>query len=470
LERPEALNINNGNYSGGKVAERWKQILRLALFAISGAIFPAAHAQWLPEWTGVWQHPEPVRTAGPLRLQVAADGSIFAVVSVTHHSVGRVDLVRFNHDGGFAWTREGTGSDFGGLVVTDGGRVAIAGNSSDFATVYVRVYDALTGNLVWQRDIAEGHTSDDRRVDRQQMAIDTSGNLMVVVSAGHDYVVMRFDADGNALPTWRHTVGSGDGVTSFAIVALPDGGAVISGQAGFHGSGYVTVRFDAMGDVVFAHQELGALGNPLGSSSVALDGDGNFVLAASPESLHGQPLAQVWKLSADGVELWKRELPFGVKDLRTTMIGGFQLAANGDPLVVVNQFFGPFRLVRLAASTGEIVWDVNAPVGGVPQTLALAPNGRTVIGGYEHLIGIPGGLTRMIEFDANGQPCRIASNSDQFRGVEFGASDTGWTILSSTESSAGVGEAVVYRYDADGPCSLNDLVFASGFDEIMSPK
>jgi hypothetical protein len=443
------------------------------VFAVLPTIFAcAAQAQWLPQWTTLWEYPDPFHTASPLLVRVDADGATFAVVDLTHHSLAHVALLRFDADGSLAWAREDTGFGLGGLVLMSGGRVAIAGRNDGFLTpVYVRVYDALSGDLAWQRDAGDGLTFDSL-FGTQQMALDASGNLMISAADNHGFVVIRFDSNGNALPTWQHAIGSLDGISAHSIVALPDGGAVVSGQGGFVHGGIVTVRFDAQGNEVFTDVELGDLGNPLGDALVALDTGGNVVVASSLESSSGVAIARVWRLSPDGQRLWTKVLPHPASPLNGTGIGegGLQLAANGDPLVVVDMGFGPFRLVRFAALTGEYVWNVNAPIGDFPTGLSQAPNGRLLIGGYET---IPGNLRtsiRLAEFDSNGTPCRIVATDNQLVLLQTGASATGWSVLGSTEYVDGVGnDAVLYRYDADGPCTLSDQVFANGFDGVVLP-
>ena len=63
----------------------------------------AARAEWQPQWSATWQHPESFHLAAPLRVRVANTGETFAAVGVTHHQVGHVALVKFDAAGNFAW-------------------------------------------------------------------------------------------------------------------------------------------------------------------------------------------------------------------------------------------------------------------------------------------------------------------------------------------------------------------------------
>jgi hypothetical protein len=447
--------------------EARKAALELAIALMLAMAASAAKAQWQPVWTTPWEHPAPFHTAQPLRVRVAADGAMFAAVSVTN--LGQVTLSRFNADGSFAWLREETGDSLGGIAFMNGGRVALSARSGGAGGLArIRVYDGLTGAPVWQRDVADGQFILGNIFEVEQLAIDASGNLMVAVTDINDYVVVRFDADGNALPEWRHTISSVGDVAAQGIVGLADGGAVVSGQGESLGGGYVTVRFDAQGNAVFADVDLGGIANPLGPSFVALDPNGDIVVASSPEGTHGVPQAQVWKLSPSGARVWTRVLPDPAPTFSSMLAQGLLLAANGDTIVSVSTPGRPFRLVRLDVATGDITQDVVAPIDGSPVSLALAPNGRVLVGGNDFLIqgqAVPG----MVEFDAGMAPCRVVAAGDPSGGIKVGAGGAEWSVLRSTASLAGAGaDAFMSRYDVDGPCTLNDHVFVNGFDEGVS--
>jgi outer membrane protein assembly factor BamB len=343
----------------------------------------------------------------------------------------------------------------------------IAGDGGSAETpIYVRLYDAATGGLLWNREAGGGRTRVDARYETPQLAIDALGNLMVLASDHGDYVVIRLDADGNALPTWRRTIDAGSDVLATAIVPLPDGGAVITGQGRILGGGNVTVRLDAQGSEIFTDLEVvGPF--PSGPAYLGIDSEGNTVVAAAQETPNGVPRAQVWKLSPNGARMWTTIVPNPGGPTSGMSIGGFALAANGDPLVEADAGAGaPFRLVRLDRATGVVVSDFNAPIGGSRSTFALAANGRVLIGGDApagggHVSG------RIAEFDANGEPCRVATTINMPSSVNAGAGLAGWSVLGATAFVQGVGnDALAARYDADGACTLTDRVFQDGFEAV----
>jgi outer membrane protein assembly factor BamB len=429
----------------------------------------AANAQWQPQWSTAWQHPETFHSASPLRVYVGADGATFAAVNVVHHAINHVALVRFNADGGFAWTQEHVASSLAGIACFGTDQVAIAGDGGAADTpVYVRVYDAATGELLWNREAGGGRTKVDAQVEMPQLVVDAAGNLMVLASDHGDYVVIRFDADGNALPTWRRTIDLDGDVLATAIVPLADGGAVVTGRGRILGGGNVTVRFDAQGNEVFTDVEIvGPF--PYGPAYLGVDSEGGVIVAAAQETPSGVPRAQVWKLSPYGARLWTTIVPNPGGPTSGMSIGGFTLAASGDTLIEADGGAGSvFRLVRLNATTGAVVADFNAPFGGTPSTLALASSGRVLIGGDSpagggHVSG------RIAEFDSSGEPCRIAGNLNLFSKVDGSAGNAGWSILGATSFVQGVGnDALAIHFDSDGACTLIDRVFSDGFEADMS--
>jgi outer membrane protein assembly factor BamB len=442
--------------------KRW---FRKSIALLMAAAASAANAQWQPQWSTAWQHPETFHSATPLRVCVGADGATFAAVNVVHHSLNHVALVRFNADGSFAWTQEHVATSLAGIAFVGKGQVAIAGDGGTAnSPVYVRLYDAATGDLVWSREAGGGRTRVDDRFETPQLVVDAFGNLMVLASDHGDYVVIRFDADGNALPTWRRTIDLDSDVLATAIVPLPDGGAVISGRGRVLGGGNVTVRLDAQGNEIFTDIEIvGPF--PYGPAYLGVDSGGNAYVAAAQETPNGVPRAQVWKLSPNGARLWTTIVPNPGGPTSNMSIGGFAMATNGDALIEADAGAGSlFRLVRLDGATGSVVSDFKAPIGGTPSTLALATNGRVLVGG-DGPVGGGHVLGAIAEFDAGGEPCRVATDINLASSVNAVAGSSGWSVIGVTTFVPGVGnDALAIHFDSDGACTLTDRVFSDGFE------
>lgn len=439
-----------------RTCRRWT--LATGLIAL---VSSAASAEWKPQWSTAWQHPELQHTAQPMRVGIAKDGATFALGGVTHHSQAHVALMKFDATGGFSWLRERVASSVVGMAFLNG-RVVIAGEGGTLAApVYLSSYDAATGDLIWDHLVAEGNTHGNTLGIPQQLSVDSNGNLMLVLSDHGDYVVARSDPDGNALPTWRRTIDQNNDVLATGIVALPDGGAILTGRGRQLGGGYVTARLDAQGSEVFTDVELGDLGNPLGPAYVALSPDGSVVIAATPESFDGVFLGQVWKLSSSGERLWTRVVPHPGGSFPSSMIDDLLLTADGDAVIETTGGSAPFRAWRLASSTGDVIWDVAAPISGSPTTLAITTSGRLLIGSGDS--GQESG--HIAELDAGGNPCRVANSLGMFSNVIAAAGTDGWSVLGASQVIPGTGRnAFISHFDEGGACTLTDVLFNDGFD------
>src|SRR5690606_35898781 len=174
--------------------------------------------------------------------------------------------------------------------------------------------------------------------------------------------------------------------------------------------------------------------------------------AAAPESSFGVPQAQAWKVAPDGTRLWTRVIEAPGVAHPNLDIGGFALAPDGDLVIAVNPPSGPFRVLRLAGDTGATRWEGTADIGDRSTGLALADDGRVLVGGFASIPGSGGRVTgRIAEFAADGKPCRHAVELDMQAKPRVAAGGDGWTVVGATPYMAGTGnDVVVRRYDRGG--------------------
>jgi hypothetical protein len=440
-------------------------IVRGILFVGFAFASECAAQPWLPLWSGV--QPINVEHARPLDVQVAPDGSVFVGAQFTRSNQGHAALLRFDDGGGLAWMRDaGTVSETAGIERLRSGQVTVFGVPWSGAGAFVSVY-ADGGEPVWAHEPSLGRLNVLRQ-DLHQLVEAANGDVLLNLSdqGSGDYVVARYAADGSERPAWRHAAGAHARATD--IAALADGGAVVTGIGIGLGGGYTTVRFDADGNARFGDLEPGDHGSPLGPAYVAVDADGGIVLAGTPEDgTMGVPEATVWKLDANGARSWKRvlgvdaEYPFG-RDLFR-----FRLAANGDALLVTDgggSASERLHLVRIAGADGRVLWDrvFSFSIGFgqfPPYGLAEAPNGRILLVGFvktEHST-----YARLIEFGADGEPCRQRDDESLHSVGAAVGSEHGWSV-----AAAGPDGLVAQRFDADGACDRPDPVFVDGFDGV----
>jgi hypothetical protein len=429
------------------------------------AAMPVA-ASWLPDWSVIWQSKGPLRSATVWAVRADEQGRLLIALNVTRAGSNAAVIARLNADGSLRWSREQVNAAIASVEWLDNDRVALLAQGE---TMVINVYDAQSGELIWSREVMQRNLCIDYRVDRNQLAMGMNGDLLVRARDNQDFVVIRFDRDGNALPEWRWSAGSSrpGPVCASEIVALADGGAIVSGQLQKIGGGYGTVRFHAMGLVRFSEVELGDIGNPLGPSHVLLDSKGNIFVSASPESSFGVPAHQIWKLTASGERLWLRRFPDPSHPNFSLRGAGLLLDDEDDVLVTMTGLDDVVHLLRIDWESGDIERDTPSSARGEVTAFSRASNGRVLIGST-YFIPSAGGDTAwsMAEFAADGNRCRWIEAHPT---LDYGLakwSDAGWLVVGSTAYVAGLGsEELALRYDSNGPCMPADAIFRNGFED-----
>ncbi len=423
----------------------------------------AAQAQWLPDWTATWPAGEGHVAISPVQLAVDGDGRLFAHAETTHDGSWYAATARIGATGTFEWLDEREATRPSGMALS-GGRAALAALAP---AAMVRVVDAASGAFLHECTWPGTTFAWDERDQVRVLAFAADGSVLLRAEEGGDLVVRRCAADGTVLPTWRWA-SDFEFLRSDDLIALPDGGAIVTAR-GATGDGYVVVRFNAQGDAVLVDAEAGEIGNPIGALHVARDADGALLLAGAPESTFGVPQAQVWKITPDGTRAWLRVIDRPEVAHPTLDIGGFALAPDGDVVIAVAPPSGPFRVLRLHGGDGRIAWDASAAIGDTPTGLALAPNGRVLVGGYAFIVGGGGRITsRMAEFCADGRPCRARTDLAMATRLQVAAHAGGWAIFGGGEFTTSGSTGLLQHYDATGPCDgdPSDLVFRDGFDGL----
>ncbi|ANB16309.1 hypothetical protein [Dokdonella koreensis] len=430
--------------------------IRIGCLLLAASMAPAgAQTTWEPVWSTTWAADDAASTHASV-LRRADDGTLFVGVETARAGQQRAGVLRLDADGTIGWAdeRPGPGSAEDVLPMADG-RVALAGGT---AIPFVRTVDSGSGAPDWDTSAPGAMLVVLRSFATRQIAQTPSGDLLVRAENDDAFVVLRFGAQGQLLPPWRWTSGLG-AVWANSIVALPDGGAIVAGRTYAIGGGFRTVRFAADGSLVYADAEFGELGNPLGAAWIATTPDGATLVVASPETRFGMPGAMAWKIAADGTRLWTRTLSDQASGSTTFSNGPAALGPEGD-LRIATAGTTPkvLRLIRVDGATGATRWDSAASMPGFADRLAVAPNGRSLLGGSAH---VPGGGGRtyatLAEFDADGLLCRERTVPDLYGFTSIVGAVDGWTVL-------GIGDdgVTVQRYAADGACG--DGLFTDGFE------
>lgn len=432
-------------------------------FLLCAALATApAFAQWKPSWDVPWQYMISPRSMNPGGVRVADDGRIFALLDLGHDGRAHAAVACFDEAGGGVWLREFPNVLRMDLQLLPSGHVAVVDQFGP--VIRVRVHDGDSGDVVWDDESFNGRLAAGRRA----LAIAANGDLLIAAVEGDDMVVFRYTADGEKLPSWRWSPGPED-LQADDIVITADGGAIVGGAGDVFTGGFLVVRFDAAGQVVYSDRELGDHGTTHTVLSIEIDNDGETIAAGAPENASGASQARVWKLAADGTRRWTRDLTNPLDDRFGVTIGAIALSGRGELLIASDLLdYGPFRVLRIDPDSGAILQVAMASIGGMLTGMAQTPNGRVLIAGF-HFIDSQGHIgARMVEFDTNLSPCREADLDTRFFAVTIAGSAQGWTVAGGTLFTGMSNDFRLLRYDSDGACSPLDVVFANGFEEPVA--
>ncbi|NUL83286.1 MAG: SBBP repeat-containing protein [Armatimonadetes bacterium] len=179
-----------------------------------------------------------------------------------------------------------------GVACDRWGNVFITGYSPQdqfYNDIWTIKYDAA-GNQVWSRKFDGPASRDDRAT---AISVDPQGNCYVVgyassQSQGFDYVTLKYSPSGDLLWARYYNGFSVGHDQAYAVVADPDGGCFVTGDAwgGLNNVDCVTLRYDPNGSEVWAsrYHGLGDLDDH--GTAICLDGAGNLIVAGN--SFEGQ--------------------------------------------------------------------------------------------------------------------------------------------------------------------------------------
>ena len=220
-------------------------------------------------------------------------------------------LLKTDSSGNMQWNKTfGTKQDeysYGVTQTTDGGYIAIGGNSSTFfvnGTGSVDVFLVKTdasGNLQWTKPYV---SADGMGIGFN--VIQTSDTSYVFCSAGlygageHDYGLTKIDAQGNV--QWFKTYGGNGTDICRSIVATKDGGFALAGLTNSFGKGLHDiwlVKVDGNGNMVW-NQTYGGTGddNLFAYSGLVQTSDGGFAMSAATTS-YGSGNRDFWLIKTD---------------------------------------------------------------------------------------------------------------------------------------------------------------------------
>lgn len=210
------------------------------------------------------------------------------------------------------------------IIVNSNGQVCVTGHSDgtgagevgfDCATIMY----APSGDTVWTRRYdGPGNSRDYGRA----IGMDDSGHVYVAgesaaADLGADYVTIKYDATGDLVWLQRYDGPHGSHDAAFAMAVDGPGNAYVTGYINdtLTGWSYVTLKYTANGDTAWVRR-YGDGANAI-PRAITVDHNGNVIVTGSTNPLSSEADYATVKYSPDGDSLWTKlfDGPAGSKDI-----------------------------------------------------------------------------------------------------------------------------------------------------------
>ncbi len=408
-------------------------------------------------------------------ISLELDGSGNVYVTGNSYSISNGDitgtdyvLVKYDANGNQLWAKRydsGSGSydNVSALAVDGGGNIYVTGRSwspavgDDYLTVK---YDA-NGNEQWAKRYDSGGDYDYTR----SVAVDGSGNVYVMgessspATAG-DYVIVKYDANGNEQWAKRYDSGSGRYDYAFALAIDGSGNVYVTGSSqGLDGIDYLTVKYDDNGNQLWSKKQAFVGSGDDYTRAVAVDGKGDMYVTGSSFSISngnttGSDYVTV-KYDAEGNQLWvQRYIDGNAADLAVDGSGNVYVTGSSFS----SNMGSGYVTVKYDADGNELWikrYDSGSGSNDNPVALAVDGRGNVYVTGYSQGIS-NGGVTvydyATVKYDADGNQLwakQYDSGSNDIA-VALAVDGSGNVYVTGSNYSNTGSDYLTVKYDAGG--------------------
>jgi len=338
---------------------------------------PATHAAVTEAW--VHRYNNVVSNSWDWGAKMVRDPVGNAVVSGTSES-DMVTLKYSGNNGSVLWQRRfngEAGTRARALAADRSGNVVVTGTSlhatiDDFGRThhdvdfYTAKYAAMDGSLLWEK---HHNGAEDANIVAHAIAIDTSGNVIVIVTeatfASFSYIAKYAVADGALLWEKQFDVN----MVLNAVTVDGRGNVVVTGSSNYDDgiTALYTAKYASTDGATLWEKNLNELveGASGAGQALAIDGTGNVVVSYSTRGrfgLHRTDYTAKYG-GTDGVLIWKKR--FGTADdaaENTAAVSAVALDGNGNVVVTGisedgDGSNGIYYTAKYAATDGALLWE-----------------------------------------------------------------------------------------------------------------
>ncbi len=265
----------------------------------------------------------------------------------------------------------------GAVYVT--GRSYGSGGGFDYTTIKYTPW----GDTMWSaRYDGPGNSYDAATA----LAVDASGNVYVTgtsdgLGTSRDYATIKYNASGDTLWTARYNGPGNSDDRAYALAVDGSGNVYVTGWS--MGSGtpsydYATIKYNAVGDVVWVARYNGPANSDDGAYALAVDGLGNVYVTGSSHGSGSSDDYTTIKYNASGIVQWAARYngPGNSVDVSSAIV----VDVSGNVYVTGSSYgsgTGSDYATVKYDSAGDTVWVAryNGPGGSYDAASALAVDG-----------------------------------------------------------------------------------------------
>lgn len=273
----------------------------------------------------------------------------------------------------------------------------------------------------------------------RDIAVDSSGNVYVLVAANGRVLLIKYDANGGR--RWVRIINQG-GPYPTALEADSAGNVyvLVTTYPSSTGADYLTLKYDTNGVLLWSQQYHGGAGEY--TADLALDSAGNVIVTGYSGANSNTDYLTV-KYNANGNLLWSRRYNGGNSDIPADLT-----VDSAGNIIVTGTSDNDYLTVRYNAN-GDLLW-ARRFSGGTDRATAVTVDSA----GNVYVTGESNGFFATVSYQPNGTERMVRTSNgglSQCRPVAIAVDNAGNVYVAGTGTVSGNDTSyLTVKYDANG--------------------